>query len=157
MIPVRTSVVLQSQRSNSKVPQRKAEGRGCKKPVSKASVARLRKDEEFRNECDYKNKMSSRHDAVVNESYQELETMRLRVRSQALLSGLRIWHCHELWCWLQMQLGSRIAVALAQTGGYSSDLTPSLGTSICHGSSPRKGKKTKKKKKEKKKRKQNEV
>ena len=24
--------------------------------------------------------------------------MRLRVRSLALLSGLRIWHCRELWC-----------------------------------------------------------
>ena len=24
--------------------------------------------------------------------------MRMRVRSLALLHGLRIWHCHELWC-----------------------------------------------------------
>ena len=31
----------------------------------------------------------------------------------ALLSGLRIWHCHELWCGLQMWLGSHNAVALA--------------------------------------------
>ena len=45
-----------------------------------------------------------------------------------------------------MRLGSGVAVAKA--GGYSSDWTPSLGTSICHGSGPRKGKKTKKKKKE---------
>jgi len=30
----------------------------------------------------------------------------------ALLSGLRIRRCHELWCRLQMRLGSRIAVAL---------------------------------------------
>ena len=43
----------------------------------------------------------------------QLGTMRLRVRSPALLSGLRIWHCHELWCRSQMLLGSRIAVALA--------------------------------------------
>ena len=34
--------------------------------------------------------------------------------------------------------------------------TPSLGTSICHGSGPRKGKKTKKKKKRKKERKEKE-
>ena len=34
--------------------------------------------------------------------------------------------------------------------GYSSNWTPSLGTSICHGSSCGKGKKTKKKKKKKK-------
>ena len=39
---------------------------------------------------------------------------------------------------------------------YSSDLTPSLRTSICHGSSPKKGKKTKKKKKKKKDVKENE-
>ena len=46
-----------------------------------------------------------------------------------------------------MWLGSRIAVAVAQAGSYSSDLTPSPGTSVCHGCSPRKGQKTKKKKK----------
>ena len=49
-----------------------------------------------------------------------------------------------------MLLGSSIAVALAQAGGYSSDSSPSLGTSICHGSSPRNGKKTKKQKTNKK-------
>jgi len=37
------------------------------------------------------------------------------------LSGLRIWRCHELWCRLQMQLGSRIAVAVVWAGSYSSD------------------------------------
>ena len=30
----------------------------------------------------------------------------------ALLGGLRIWGCHELWCRLQMRLRSRIAVAV---------------------------------------------
>src|SRR5512136_1347482 len=63
--------------------------------------------------------------------------MRLRVRSLPLLSGLTIRRCHELWCRLQMRLGSRVAVALAWAGGYSSDSTPSLGTSICRGSGPR--------------------
>ena len=29
-----------------------------------------------------------------------------------LAQGLRIWHCHELWCRLQTQLGSCIAAAL---------------------------------------------
>ena len=57
--------------------------------------------------------------------------MTLRVQSLASLSGLRIRHCHELWGRLQTWLGSGIAVALAQAGGYSSDGTPSLGTSIC--------------------------
>ena len=36
--------------------------------------------------------------------------MRIRVRSLALLSGLRIWRHRELW---QMWLGSGVAVALA--------------------------------------------
>ena len=35
------------------------------------------------------------------------------VPSLALLSGLRIWHCRDLWRRLQMQLGSRVAAALA--------------------------------------------
>ena len=43
---------------------------------------------------------------------------------------------------MQTLLGSRVAVALAQAGGYSSGLTLSLGTSICHRGGPRKGKKT---------------
>ena len=74
------------------------------------------------------------------------------VRSLALLIGLRIRQCCELWCRSQTRLGSGIAVAVAQAGGYSSNSTPSLGTSICHRSGPRKGKKDqeKKKKKEKK-------
>ena len=35
-----------------------------------------------------------------------------------------------------MGLGSCVAVAVVSTGSYSSDGTPSLGTSICHGCSP---------------------
>ena len=35
------------------------------------------------------------------------------VQSLALLSGLRIQRCSELWYRSQMQLGSRIAVAVA--------------------------------------------
>ena len=42
-----------------------------------------------------------------------LGTMRLRVRSQPLLSGVTIQRCRELWCRSQTQLGSRVAVALA--------------------------------------------
>ena len=40
-----------------------------------------------------------------------LGTMRLQVRSLALLSGLRIWHCHELWCRSKTWLRSGIAVS----------------------------------------------
>ena len=43
----------------------------------------------------------------------QLGNMRLWVQSLALLSRLRIWHCRELWCRLQMRLGSHIAVAVA--------------------------------------------
>ena len=42
-----------------------------------------------------------------------LGTMRLRVRSLASLSGLRIWCCCELWYRSQTLLGSGIAVALS--------------------------------------------
>ena len=75
--------------------------------------------------------------------------MRLRVRSLASLSGLTIRRCRELRCRLQRlqtRFGSHVAVALAQAGGYSSDWTPSLGTSICRGRSAKKTKKKKKKK-----------
>ena len=66
--------------------------------------------------------------------------MRTQVRSLALLIRLRSQHCSELWCRSQMQLGSGIAVAVVLTGSYSSDWTPSLGTSLCHGCGPKKTK-----------------
>ena len=53
--------------------------------------------------------------------------MRMWVQSLALPSGLRIWHCHELWCRLQTRLRPSVAVAVA--GSYSSDSIPSLGMS----------------------------
>ena len=42
------------------------------------------------------------------------------------------------------QLGSRVVVAVAVTGSYSSDLTPGLGTSICQVCGPKKQKTNKK-------------
>ena len=74
----------------------------------------------------------------------QLETMRLLVRSLALLSGLRIQRCHELLCRLQTWLRSGVAVTVAKASSYRSNWTPSLGTSICHRWGPRKDKKTKK-------------
>ena len=59
--------------------------------------------------------------------------MRTQVRSLVLLSGLRIQPCCELWCRLQTQLGSCVAVAVSQASSYSSDLTPILGTSYVVG------------------------
>ena len=60
-----------------------------------------------------------------------LASTRTQVQSPASLSGLRIRPCPELWCGLQMWLGSGVAMAMVQSGSCSSDLTPSLGTSIC--------------------------
>ena len=62
-----------------------------------------------------------------------LGTMRLWDGSLALLSGLRIQGCHELWCRSQTRLGSGVAVAAAVAGSYSSDSTPSLGTANAAG------------------------
>ena len=69
----------------------------------------------------------------------ELVSMRMQGPSLALVSGLRIQLCHELWCRLQTKLGSGIAVAVVLAGSCSSDMTPSLGT-ICHECSPKKTK-----------------
>ena len=69
--------------------------------------------------------------------------MRMQVRSLGSLSGLRIRRCCELWCRLQTRLRSDMAVAVS--GNYSSDSTPSLGISICHGSCPKKKNKNKNK------------
>ena len=54
--------------------------------------------------------------------------MRKRVPSLASISGLRIWYCSEVCCRSQMWLGSHIITALVQAGGYSSTMSPSLGT-----------------------------
>ena len=72
--------------------------------------------------------------------------MRMWFQPLALLSGLRIWSCHELWCSSQMRLGSHVGVAVVEAGSYSSDWIPSLGTSICRECGPKRDKKTKKKK-----------
>ena len=65
----------------------------------------------------------------------------MRVQSLAPLSGLRIWHCHELWCRSQTWLRSGVAVVVAQTSSCSSDSTPVLGSSICYRCGPKETKK----------------
>ena len=75
--------------------------------------------------------------------------MKTQVKSLLLLSGLRIWQCCELWCASQTRLRSGVAVAVPAASIYSSDLTPSLGTSIRCGCSLKKTKRQKKKKKDK--------
>ena len=57
---------------------------------------------------------------VVQWKQTQLGTMRLPVQSLALLGGLRMQHCCELWCRSQTQLGSSVAVAVALAGSYCS-------------------------------------
>ena len=47
------------------------------------------------------------------------------------------------WCMSQTWPGSRVVMAVAWAGSYSSDSTPSVGTSICCGCSPKKTKQNK--------------
>ena len=61
--------------------------------------------------------------------------MRMQVWSLALLSGLRIWHCHELRGRPQTWPGHGVGVAVA--GSYSSNWIP------CRGCGPKKKKKKK--------------
>ena len=46
----------------------------------------------------------------LSELQTQLVSMRFGVQSLALLSGLKIWRCHELWCRSQTWLGSGVAV-----------------------------------------------
>ena len=64
-----------------------------------------------------------------------------RFESPVPHSGLRIWHCRELWCRWQMGLTPHVAVVVAQAGNYSSNSTASLGASTCHRYGPKKEKK----------------
>ena len=48
----------------------------------------------------------------------------------ASFSGLRIWHCHELWCRLQTQLRSHVALAVAPTGLLAWELPYAMGAVI---------------------------
>ena len=70
--------------------------------------------------------------------------MKMWVQSLAWLNGLRIQRCRKLQCRLQMWLRSGVAVAVASPGSCSSDLTPSLGTSIRCRCSPKQMKEKKK-------------
>ena len=73
-----------------------------------------------------------------------LVSMRTQVRSLALLSGLRIHCCRELWYRSQKQLGFCVT-AVAQAGSLSSSSALSLGTCICCGCDTKKTKKNPKK------------
>ena len=71
--------------------------------------------------------------------------MRMQVRSLALLSGLRIWCCYELWCRCRHSSYPKLLWPWCRPAAASSDSTPSLGASICCGCDPKKTKKKKEK------------
>ena len=79
---------------------------------------------------------------VVHQKRIWLGTIELEVWSLASFSGLGIQCCCGLWCGSQARLGSGVAVVLAWAIGNSSNWTPGLGTSVCHGYGPKKAKKT---------------
>ena len=83
---------------------------------------------------------------VVQWKLIQLVSMRIQVQPLALLIVSGIWCCRKLWYRSQTQLGSGVAVAVADS--RSSDSVPSLGTSICHRYSPEKQNKTKQNKKD---------
>ena len=69
----------------------------------------------------------------------------MQIRSLALFSELRVGCCHEVWYRSQTRLRSGIARTAVLAGGYSSYLTPSLGTSICRKCGSKETRKEKKK------------
>ena len=72
-------------------------------------------------EAQHKNRPERSSRCGTEQKRIRLGTIKLWVQSPALLSGLRIQSCRELWRRLQMWLRSGIAMAVVQAGGYSSD------------------------------------
>ena len=91
-----------------------------------------------------KTRLTSRVPVVARRWRTRLVSMKTWVRSLALLSGLSIQCCCQLWCRLQTWLESWVAAAMTVVvaGSYSSDLTPSLETSIGHGAALKRQNKT---------------
>ena len=55
----------------------------------------------------------------------------MRVRSLALLSGLRVWYCCELWCRSQMGSDPKLLWLWCRPAAVSSNWIFSLGPAIC--------------------------
>ena len=72
--------------------------------------------------------------------------MRFRVQSEAPLSGLRVWHYHELQCSLQTRLGSEVDVPVSRPAAAAL-IRPLVWELPCAMSAALKKKKKKKKKK----------
>ena len=90
--------------------------------------------------CQLKKKWNTGVPVLVQQKWIWLVSMRMWVQSLASSSRSGIQHCHELWCRLQMHFESHVPAVMVQAGSYSSDLTPSLGNSICCGCGAKKQK-----------------
>ena len=86
---------------------------------------------------------------VVQQKQIQLGTTKLRVRSLALLSGLRIQRCREMWCRSQMRLRSGMFWLWHRPAAVA-PIRPLAWESPFAGRAAQKRKKTKKKKKGKK-------
>ena len=77
-----------------------------------------------------KNSRGSCHGSAVMNLTSIRENMGFQ--SLALLSGLRIWHCHKLWCGVAdvPQILLCCGCGIGQQGNCSSNSFPKLGTSI---------------------------
>ena len=69
---------------------------------------------------------------VVQQKRIQLVSMRIWIWSLAFLSGSVIQCCCELWYRLQARLRFPRCCGCGKASSYSSNSTPSLGTSICH-------------------------
>ena len=74
--------------------------------------------------------------------------MRMQVQSLASVSELRIWHCSELWCRWQTQLGSQVAVAVCKLAAVA-PIQPLAWEPPCAAGTALKSKKKKKEKEKK--------
>ena len=99
-------------RNRERKRKRKKERERKKEKERKKERQEERKKERRKKEERKKKKKRKGVPVVAQWKLIQLRTMSLWVRSLASLSGLRIHHCHELWCSLQMRLGSRVAVAV---------------------------------------------
>ena len=59
-----------------------------------------------------------------------LVSRRMVVQSLASLSGLGIWHYHELWCSSQTWFRSRVAVAVAAIWSIACELPYAMGVAL---------------------------
>ena len=77
---------------------------------------------------------------MAQQKWTWLVSMRMRVRVKDR-SGLRIWHCHELWCKSQKVARMWCCSGYGVGSWLGAYLTPSLGTSMCCRCNPKKEKK----------------